>query len=183
VKPVVLILAAGKGERFRFAGGQTDKLNAVLHTPSGRQTVLDCVMAAARASGLPWHVVRPEHTAHRPEQGMGTSIATGVAATPDASGWLVLPGDLPLVQPDSIRAVALALERHDVVAPVVDGERGHPVGFGRCCQAGLLALRGDMGAKRLLAQHAVHLLPLNDVGCTLDVDTPERLAQAQVLWC
>ena len=136
-------------------------------------------MAAARASGLPWHVVRPEHTAHHADPGMGTSIATGVAATPDAAGWLVLPGDLPLVQPESLQAVACALQQHEAVVPVVHGHRGHPVGFSASCRSGLLALRGDAGAKKILSQSSTHFLTLEDPGCTLDVDTPELLAQAQ----
>lgn len=179
--PVVLILAAGRGERFRAAGGQSDKLEAPLTTASGTRSVLEHVIAAAQASGLPWHVVRAADTAHHAEQGMGTSIATGVAATPDAAGWLVLPGDLPLIQPQSLRAVAAALAEHPVVLPWVDGQRGHPVGFGRACRAALLTLRGKQGARAVVQQHTAHLLPLDDAGCTLDVDTPALLQQAQFI--
>ncbi len=179
--PVVLVLAAGRGERFVAAGGATSKLAAPLTTRDGTRTVLEHVVAAARASGLPWHVVRAEDTAHHAQQGMGTSIATGVEATPDAAGWLVLPGDLPLVQPESIRAVAEALRQHAVVVPMVAGQQGHPVGFGPACREALLALRGDQGAREVVRQHAVHRLALEDAGCTLDVDTPELLARAQRL--
>lgn len=179
--PVVLILAAGRGERFRAAGGQSDKLDAALTTASGTRSVLAHVIAAAQASGLPWHVVRAADTAHHAEQGMGTSIATGVAATPEAPGWLVLPGDLPLVQPQSLRAVAEALSKHTVVLPLVQGQRGHPVGFGRACREALLALRGEQGARSVLQAHRPHTLVLDDVGCTLDVDTPALLQQAQTL--
>ena len=45
----------------------------------------------------------------------------------------------------------------------------------------LLALRGDQGARAVLQRHAPHLLALEDVGCVLDVDTPDLLAQAQRL--
>ena len=41
---------------------------------------------------------------------MGTSIAAGVRASPDSAGWLVLPGDMPLVQPATLLAVARALD-------------------------------------------------------------------------
>ena len=179
--PVVLILAAGRGERFRAAGGASDKLDAPLTTASGTRSVLEHVIAAAQASGLPWHVVRAADTAHHAEQGMGTSIATGVAATPDAPGWLVLPGDLPLVQPQSLRAVAAALSDHTVVLPMVDGQRGHPVGFGHACREALLALRGEQGARAVLQQHAAHTVPLADAGCILDVDTPELLRRVQAM--
>lgn len=179
--PVVLVLAAGRGERFVAAGGATSKLAAPLTTRDGTRTVLEHVVAAARASGLPWHVVRPQDTAHHAQQGMGTSIATGVEATPDAAGWLVLPGDLPLVQPASLRAVAEALQRHAVVLPMVLGQQGHPVGFGPECREALRALRGDQGAREVVRRHGPHRVVLDDVGCVMDVDTPELLARAQRL--
>lgn len=179
--PVVLILAAGRGERFRAAGGVTDKLDAPLTTRTGTRTVLQHVIAAVQASGLPWHVVHSHDTAHHPQPGMGTSIATGVRATSDAAGWLVLPGDLPLIQPETLRAVAAAMQDHPVVVPVVQDQPGHPVGFGRTCRAALQALSGEQGARQVLMQHPTHRLVLEDIGCTLDVDTPELLARAQVL--
>ncbi|MFM7024885.1 MAG: NTP transferase domain-containing protein [Limnohabitans sp.] len=179
--PVILILAAGRGERFRAAGGTTDKLDAPLTTSAGTRTVLEHVVAAAQASGLPWHVVRPPDTAQQMPQGMGTSIAAGVAARADAAGWLVLPGDLPLIQPQSIQAVARALRDHPAVLPMVCGQPGHPVGFSRACRSELLSLRGEQGARPVWQHHGAHLLVLDDVGCILDVDTPERLAYAQSL--
>ena len=176
--PVVVILAAGLGERFRQAGGTHDKLLA----PLGPQRVRDHVVAAAQASGLPWHVVEREHTTHLSAQGMGASIATGVAATANAPGWLILPADLPLVQADSLRRVAEALAQHTVVAPWVQDQRGHPVGFGAACREALLALSGDQGAKSVMQAHAPWRLDLDDLGCIMDVDTPDALAEAERLW-
>jgi molybdenum cofactor cytidylyltransferase len=43
-------------------------------------------LAAVQASGLPWHVVEPAHTAHMDQPGMGASIATGVRACAQAAG-------------------------------------------------------------------------------------------------
>ena len=40
--PVVLVLASGRGERFRASGGTTHKLQALL----GARTVLDHTLAA-----------------------------------------------------------------------------------------------------------------------------------------
>lgn len=54
---VVLILAAGKGERYRAAGGEGHKLDALLTTAGKTRRVLDHVMDAAQDNGLPWHVV------------------------------------------------------------------------------------------------------------------------------
>jgi len=177
--PVVLILAAGRSERFRAAGGQGSKLDAQLRTAGGTRSVLDHVIAAAQGSGLPCHVVLPADTAHYAEQGMGTSIATGVAATADASGWLILPGDLPLITSKSIKSVADALRHYALVAPFFQNVQGHPVGFGRQFRDELLGLRGDSGARGVLLRNQVHRLSVDDDGCVFDVDTPDLLLQAR----
>ena len=44
--------------------------------------------------------------------GMGYSIASGVSASADAAGWLVVPGDMPLLRTGTLLAVAGALPQH-----------------------------------------------------------------------
>lgn len=175
----VIVLAAGRSARFRAAGGAQGKLQSPFTTTRGTFTVLEHVLHAAKTSGLAWHMVEPAHTQHLPNQGMGGSIATGVAATQNAKGWLILPADLPLIQPGTLRVLATALGRHEVVAPIVQGNRGHPVGFSKICQPDLLTLQGDLGAKRIIHQYDLHCIPLEDTGCILDVDTPEALILVQ----
>ena len=171
VPPTLLILASGRGERFRAAGGTTHKL----HAPLGARTVLQHTLAAARASGLPWHLEDAGHP------GMGDSIAAAVRATAGANGWLVLPGDLPLVRPTSLLAVAQALQQHGVLVPVVAGRRGHPVGFSAACGAALAQLQGPQGAAAVMQAHTPFLLVLDDIGCITDIDTPADLAAASAL--
>jgi len=181
-RPVVIVLAAGRGERFRAAGGTSGKLDALL---AGRP-VLDHVLQAVQDSGLPYHVVRPQHLKDAARDGMGDSIAAGVAATANASGWLMLPGDLPLIQASTLRRMADALmtlpaDAH-TVAPQVQGQRAHPVGFRRACQPLLLALHGDEGARRLLRQYPPRIIDIEDEGAVWDVDTPDRLTEAEARW-
>lgn len=172
--PVVIVLAAGRGERFAASGGTIHKLSALLAGKTVREHVLDAV----RASGLNYHVVEPDSA--RP--GMGDSIAAGVGATPDAAGWLILPADLPLVQAGTLRAVAQALAYHAVVIPLHQGVRGHPVGFSPACRAGLLALQGEQGAAPVVraqqALAAVGFLERDDAGIVTDVDTLDDLERA-----
>ena len=169
--PCVLVLASGRGERFLASGGSTHKLAALL---DGRP-VLEHVLAAVRASGLPWHLERAAHA------GMGDSIAAAVAATSQSAGWLILPGDLPLVRADTLRQVAQALAEGQIVTPVYQGQRGHPVGFPAACGVALRALSGDRGAASVLKAFAVQALEVDDIGCVTDVDTVEQLREAQRL--
>ena len=173
--PTIIVLAAGKSERFKAAGGSENKLNVILNG----QRVRDHVMAAVKASGLPWHVVEREHTQHLPTPGMADSIACGVAATADAKGWLILPADLPLIQASTLQAVAQALQSHTVVVPFYLGKQGHPVGFQAACGKALQKLTGDEGARAVVMQHTFLKLSVMDEGVVLDVDTPELLEQAR----
>ncbi|HSV45553.1 MAG TPA: NTP transferase domain-containing protein [Ramlibacter sp.] len=173
--PVVLVLASGKGERFRASGGEMNKLQALL----GGRPVLQHTLDAVRASGLGWHLEDAGHP------GMGDSIAAAVAATRDAGGWLVLPGDLPLVRPETLRIVAAALARHAVVLPFHQGVRGHPVGFDASQRDALLALTGAQGAAAIVQacaqQGGVGRIEVDDIGCVTDIDTVSELAAAEQL--
>ena len=175
-RPVVLVLASGRGERFRASGGAVHKLQALL--AGGR--VIDRTLESVRASGLPFHVEDAGHP------GMGDSIAASVRATANAPGWLVLPADLPLVLPATLRAVAQALTEDGAAQPVYRGERGHPMGFGAASAAALQALAGEQGAapvlKTLRARGAVRELTVDDAGVVTDIDTLDDLARAEALW-
>lgn len=167
MNPVVIVLASGRGERFLASGGSTHKLQALL----GDKTVLQYTLDAVRASGLPYHVEDAGHP------GMGDSIAAAVRATADADGWLILPADLPLVQPRTLRQIADAPEEYAVVRPVHQGRSGHPVRFSRVCRPALLALGGEKGAAPVVRQYGATELPVDDVGCVTDIDTVQDLQQ------
>ena len=170
----MIVLAAGRGERFLESGGTTHKLQALL----AGQRVIDHVLAAVKASGLACHVVTPD--ASRP--GMGDSIAAGVKATPSATAWLILPADLPLISPDTLRTIAFAPPRA-ITVPVYQGQRGHPVRFGPECASELLNLQGNTGAAQLIraqaATDSIAYIEVDDAGCVMDVDTLDDLARAE----
>lgn len=173
--PTVIVLASGRGERFRASGGAQHKLAA----PLGGKPVLERTLDAVRASGLPWHLEDAGHP------GMGDSIAAAVRATADAAGWLVLPADLPLVRPDTLRRVAEALASSAAVQPHHEGRRGHPVAFGAGARDALLALTGERGAAPVLqalrARGEARDLVVDDIGTVTDIDTPADLAAAEAL--
>lgn len=193
-RAAVIVLAAGKGERFL---GATHKLSQAL----GGSTVLGTTLRHAIASQLPVVVVTTEGLADIARRsvaardvivvpdaksatgsgsvaylGMGHSIAAGVSARGNAGGWLILPGDMPLVQPATLVAVADALDHHAVVCAHHKGRRGHPVGFSAELYSELVALSGDEGARRLVARYPALGLELGDPGVLVDVDTEADLA-------
>jgi molybdenum cofactor cytidylyltransferase len=165
------VLASGRGERFTASGGKGSKLQALL----AGKPVLEHTLAAVRASGLPYYVEDAGHA------GMGDSIAAAVRANAAAPGWLVLPGDLPLIQPDSLRAVAHALAAHDVVLPLHQGVRGHPVAFSVVHGPALRSLSGAEGAASIVRRGNILRLELDDPGVVTDIDTVADLAAAERL--
>ena len=193
----VIVLAAGRGSRFLG-------IEHKLAQPFAATTVLASTLAHALASGLDVVVVttaalapvaRLSIAARRvvvlPEvgdvagdaaaaaaglgMGMGYSIASGVSASSTASGWLVLPGDMPLVRPETLQAVAAQLAEHPIAYAQHKGRRGHPVGFGAELFTELVTLAGDEGARRLVARYPSTAVELDDPGVLIDIDTIEDL--------
>ena len=178
---VGVLLAAGEGSRF--GGG---KLLAPLAdgTPVGVRSAR--VLRGAVDRGIA--VVRPADLElarllaaegfevapfPRASDGMGASLAFGVAAAPGADGWLVALADMPFVKPGTVAGLAGRLrEGAFIVAPFHRGRRGHPVGFAHPLLAELVGLSGDEGARSVLAKHSSRIASLecDDPGIFLDVD-------------
>jgi molybdenum cofactor cytidylyltransferase len=190
----VIVLAAGQGSRFReVAGAGQDKLLADCTGRDGKvRSVIEQVLVNVPASLDRRILVTTED---RPQVirmakafgceivliesiGMGDSIAAGVAACPQLSGWLMVLGDMPFILSSSIERVVAQVADDCISVPVQDGEYGHPVGFGRSFGPGLMALSGDRGAKSLFAQGRVVEVAVDDPGVLWDVDVPEALVFA-----
>ena len=184
-RPTVVVLAAGRSSRFGVGHHK-------LAQPLGDTTVLAKTLATAIATHLRTVVVTTaafvdvarSSVAARDvivlpvvgsdgsgQLGMGASIAAGVGASPDSSGWLMLPGDMPMIQPATVVAVANALELHPVAYAQFRARRGHPVGFAAELYPELTALSGDEGARRIVARYPAFPVELDDAGILVDIDT------------
>ena len=190
-RPTVVVLAAGKGSRFK---GSAHKLEQSL----GDLSVLGSTLRNAIQSHLPVVVVTTQVLAAEacrivaardvvivPQAlaalGMGHSIAAGIAARADAPGWLLLPGDMPMVKPATLLAVAAALEHHPVAYAQHHGRRGHPVGFAAELYSELMMLSGDEGARRIVARYPAIGVDVDDSGVLIDLDTEADLLALRAL--
>jgi molybdenum cofactor cytidylyltransferase len=199
---VGVLLAAGRGARFD-ASGTTSKLLAAAPggggTAAGTPVALSAALALRSITPRVVAVVRPadslaQQALHallrdagcelainpRADDGIGSSIAAGVAASPDAAGWLIALADMPAIAADTMAAVRDALRDAPATAPRHRGQRGHPVGFTAALRDDLLALSGDEGARSVLQRHPPRLINVDDPGCLLDLDTPADFAAARV---
>ena len=185
IRPTIIVPAAGRGSRFV---GPLHKLEQ----PFDGSTVLGATLRHAIESQLPVVVVTTAALAPlvgrllatrdilvlssgEAARGMGYSIAAGVAERSGAPGWIVLPADMPLVRPDTLLAVATALQQHPVVYAQHHGRRGHPVAFAAELYSELIQLDADDGARRVVARYPSHGLEVDDPGVLFDVDTPADL--------
>lgn len=179
-----IVLAAGRASRM----GGTHKL---LETWHGAPLVAHVVNAIA-AAGLPPPLVVVGHMGEAVraalagwdvrfvespdwEDGMGRSLAAGIAAVPtDWEAALVCLADMPRIPPALIAAVAAA--PGEVVVPDYQGRRGHPVRWPRVAFPRLLALSGDVGGRAVLEEFQVTTLHAPTDACLDDIDTPAALA-------
>jgi molybdenum cofactor cytidylyltransferase len=190
LRPTIIVTAAGSGSRF---GGSVHKLDQAF----GSSTVLATTVRNAVQTQLPVVVVTTaarvpllsQVVAQRDivvvseteaARGMGATIATGVVERSGATGWLVLPGDMPMVQPGTMLAVCGALEQHPVAYAQYKGRRGHPVAFAAELYSELIQLGGDDGARRVMLRYPAHGQEVEDAGVLMDIDTPSDLEALRI---
>ncbi len=191
-----IILAAGASSRFRAAAGAAGPATKLVATRDGEPLVRRVAHAALSSRARPVVVVTgfaqeevaatlaglPLAHAHNPDYatGLASSLKTGVAALPaSVGGVIVLLGDMPDITARVIDALIDAFVKNPDVAavvPVFAGERGNPALISRRLFAEVAALKGDAGARKLLADVAnVFEVSIDDRAVAFDVDTPEAL--------
>ena len=189
-KPTGILLAAGASKRFNG--------NKLLHPLDGTPIALRSARAfiialpgafAVTRLGSPlkallenegFNVVECE----RADEGMGASLAAGVAAsivtTRDVAGWVVALADMPFIRPATHTRIADALAAGaELVAAGYRGERGHPVGIGARFLDQLLALQGDAGARNIVRTNPelLQVIECDDDGVLRDIDTRDDLVR------
>ncbi|HET7410140.1 MAG TPA: molybdopterin-binding/glycosyltransferase family 2 protein [Paracoccaceae bacterium] len=185
----VVLLAAGSARRM---GGRDKLLEPVDGAPLIRTLALRlgggavdeviCVLRPgdeARRAALEGTGARLV-TNPRADEGMGTSIAAGIAALgPEVDGAAIVPGDMPEITGESVARLIAAFAPEDgraiIRAVTPDGRGGHPVLFGRRFFEALRGLEGDRGARAVLDEHPEYVVDVTLSGrsAETDLDTPE----------
>jgi len=164
--------------------------------PFGRSTVIESVIDSLRAAdigditvvlghratelqslleGLHVHcVLNPAY-----DQGMYSSVVAGFRSLPgEIDAGLLLPGDMPGVQPNTIRLMIedFAVHQAPITYPVLAGRRGHPPLISRLLFPAILQADGAGGLRGVLAGHdsSARELVVRDEGIHLDLDTPQQ---------
>ncbi|MBD8554690.1 nucleotidyltransferase family protein [Rhizobium sp. CFBP 8762] len=194
----IILLAAGRSSRM----GQRPT-NKVLELFDGKPLVQHLAECAVRSKGSDVVVVTGEHhdaitTALGDlslsvirndwfQTGMASSIKTGLASVATHSdGVLVMLGDMPLVTTRHLDSLIDAFTQHQgpvIVRAVAGSNPGNPVILPAELYPRLADLKGDTGARKLLASSDIPITDL-EIGdaALIDIDTPEALASAKDLF-
>ncbi len=171
-KPLVELegetLLARAARLFREAGVEEVLAVAGHRAPEVREE--------ARRLGLAW-VVNPDHA-----RGMFGSVQAGVRGLGSGiAAFFVLPVDLPLVRPHTLRLLREARDGSpgDVLHPVFEGRRGHPPLIPAGLAPRILAHDGQGGLAGVLAGLPGRDVPVADRNIRFDIDTPEDLEEAR----
>lgn len=189
---VGILLAAGFSLRF----GSTNKLLQCL--PDGRPIALASAENLIKAIPVSIAVLRPKNKdltellinaglnivfCTEDNQEMADSLATGIRFSVNFEaandGFVIALADMPYIQTETIVAVANKVaDGASIVIPTYQNQRGHPVGFSAKFRSELENLQGDEGARSIIKRYTdeVELLPTDDAGILVDIDTPNDLS-------
>lgn len=188
-RAVAIVTAAGSAERF---GGKK------LLAPIAGEPLLDHTIRSLLEGGVSEVIVVVGTEARRelerdvnamndprvrpvenpdPSRGMFSSVQVGVA-TANGDALVVLPGDMPYVRPETVRAViAKYREGPAIVSPRYKGKRGHPVVMPLSLRDEISATAATANLHDVIHHHQDERVDLDvdDAGVVRDVDTPADL--------
>ena len=190
-KPTVIVLAEPPSDAAR-----------VPHDTDGAMSTfnaLDTTLRRVLASGLPMLLVAPADQAAaavdlvpskdilvvpspptlqpRADWLVGC-MAVAVMTRPQASGWLLLPADMPMLQCETLLTLADSLPRQGpIVFPCHRHRRGHPVAFSAELYSELVRLGSEQDLRRLAARYPSVDLEVDDPGIHLALEARAGLSQ------
>lgn len=183
-----IVLAAGRSERmgrpkallpFRGRTFLENILDAISRSPI-EHTV---VVVGHHRKEIEWSVRGPSLVFNPDyEQGMVTSLQTGIRALPpESNGAFLFLVDHPLVETETIEAMIPSLAPDRIVQPTFEGRRGHPVFLGVEILMEILQLPPTTGPDVVVRRDPGRIveIPVNTPGILVDIDTPEEYEKLQ----
>jgi CTP:molybdopterin cytidylyltransferase MocA len=180
-----VVLAAGAGRRF----GARKQL-ADLHGRPLLEHALRAMAAAPVDRVLVVLGADAEEVSHRVdmngaetvvcdgwETGISASLRAGFDAAGGAGAVAIVLGDQPLISAQAVARVVAARGDAAAVRATYGGVPGHPIVLERELFARARELRGDTGARAVLAGVSVREVACDGLGSPADVDTPDQLAR------
>ncbi|HWA50815.1 MAG TPA: nucleotidyltransferase family protein [Dongiaceae bacterium] len=116
-----------------------------------------------------------------------TSVRAGVLAAPQADGYLIVPGDMPLLRAadfDRLIAAFNALDGEKAVVPFDEAERGNPIVIPGWSREEMYRRGINFGCRNLLINYPELVAPLKTAEPQFfqDCDTPEAYRDLRALF-
>jgi bifunctional UDP-N-acetylglucosamine pyrophosphorylase/glucosamine-1-phosphate N-acetyltransferase len=183
----IIILAAGKGTRLKSS------LAKVLHRAGGR-TLVEQVIRACAPLGAKKTVVVVGHQSEvvaatvepfgattvlqQPQHGTGHAMRVAHRALGNSKFVIVLPGDAPLVRPETLKALLASHRSANAAATVLTAVVADPRGYGRILRKSDTAISAIVEESQLTGDQA----EINEINSAIYCFTLEKLwpALAQV---
>jgi bifunctional UDP-N-acetylglucosamine pyrophosphorylase/glucosamine-1-phosphate N-acetyltransferase len=183
----VVVLAAGKGTRLKSS------LAKVLHRAGGR-TLIEQVIRACVPLGAKKTIAVVGHQAEevtatvgpfdatavlqQPQHGTGHAMQVARRALGNAKFAIVLPGDAPLVRPDTLKALLATHRAGGAAATVLTAVVAAPAGYGRILRKSDTAISAIVEESQLTGDQS----EINEINSAIYCFTLEKLwpALAQV---
>ncbi len=179
-----VILAAGKSSRLGY-----DKLSL----PLGTQTILEHTIAKFLVDSVDEIIIVtgkfiPEcrlsitspkvQWLHNPDYtlGMSSSIKKGVGhLCGSTDAVFITPADIPLFRAATVQMMIATFTPSKIIIPAYKGKKGHPVLLDTDLARQCLRTQSDKVLYDVIKKNpnAVELLPVEDAGIAMDIDTAE----------
>lgn len=123
-----------------------------------------------------------------PSSDMAESIRCGlrIVNPSEIEAFLILPADMPLVLPETVRKLLISLLDSDksIAVPVFRNRRGHPVVFRSSLYKCVLNFRSPQGIRPLIHgdPSQVFLVEVEDEGVVADLDNWDDYRKLVSLW-
>ncbi|WP_226667173.1 NTP transferase domain-containing protein [Microbulbifer aggregans] len=186
----IIVLAAGYSHRF----GSDKRLANINGEPMLIKTLQNILAAVGDQDNIAIQVVirasdpiLGQHLAKLPVQvlhapvwpvSIGTSLSSAVeqlsrqGCIPKA--MLVCLGDMPFVEPETIRTLIAEADENSICVPVCAGTRGYPIAIGRRFHSALSRLRRN-GLEKVLRLYyeSVRDVEVHDPAINCDINRPD----------
>lgn len=121
--------------------------------------------------------------AHNPKytEGMFSSICCGINALEPCDGVFLLPVDIPLVRPSTLKTLIENFEGDCTLFPQFKNTPGHPPIIPAKFIDEILSYNGDGGLQKFLLSKPHKNIDVWDEASLMDMDSPEDYAHLQIL--
>jgi len=183
---VGVLLAAGKSSRFganKMLACLSDSVPIGVRSAETLRKCVDDLLVVVDSENTVTRSLFIDHgfdvaVSQNSGLGMGYSLSHGIAASSEATHWIIALADMPYLSLSTICKLRdFLVTRNQITVPVFEDRLGHPVGFPMKYKEQLIRLTGDTGARNILdcSGADTFFFMTSDLGVVKDIDVRSDL--------